>query len=256
MFNQLSHLSLKKPLAVIDIETTGVSPKNDRLIEIAVLKLMPQSSCHRFVQRVNPGIPIPVSATAVHGLHDEDVEECPAFESVAARLAKFLKGCDLCGFNVKRFDIPFLVAEFGRAGLRFSLTNRAVIDVMQIFHRKEPRDLAAAARHYLGREHTNGHRAFADAYATVAILDAQLARHSDLPKAVAELHATMTDVDVAGRFRKQEGIVVFNFGKYVGRPLDEIAEIDPDYLWWIMDQEFLDDAKAIVRLALRANCPS
>jgi DNA polymerase-3 subunit epsilon len=205
---------------------------------------------------VNPCIPIPAASTAIHGIKDEDVEGCPAFDSIAARLARFLKSCDLCGFNIKRFDLPFLLAEFERGGICFSLKNRAFIDVMQIYHQKEPRDLTAAVRHYLGREHYYGHRAFADVYATAAILDAQLARHEDLPRTVSELHSALTDADIGGRFRRQDGVVVFAFGKYLGQPLIAIAESDPDYLHWMLDQDFLDDAKDIVRQALMAQCPN
>src|SRR5262249_44706766 len=160
---------------------------------------------------------------------------------------RLLRPCDLAGFNVKRFDLPFLLHEFARAGVRFPLGRRAVVDVMQIFHEHERRDLAAAVRHYLGREHRGGHRAGADAYATAAVLDAQLGRSPGLPRTVPELHGCLSPVDLAGRFgRREDGAVAFAFGKYADVPLAEVAHQDPGYLRWLLGQDFLPDVRELV----------
>src|SRR5262245_62062980 len=162
------HLHLTRALAVVDLETTGVSLKNDRIIEIAVVKFAPEGNRIRFYHRINPGIPIPASATAVHGIADKDVADCPQFATIAAALARFLRDCDLAGYGICKFDLPMLVNEFTRAGIHFSLNRRGVLDALKIFHRREPRDLAAAVRHYLDREHDEAHSALADVYAAAA----------------------------------------------------------------------------------------
>ena len=244
------HLVLERPLAVVDLETTGVDPRNDRIVEVGVLKVAPDCGPFRYRRLVNPGIPIPPAAQAVHGIADEDVAEKPRFRAIAPRLARLLADADLAGFNIRRFDLPFLAAEFARAGVEFPIGDRAVLDAQRIYHEREPRDLAAAMRFFCGREHADAHGALADAEATAAILDAQLARYADLPRTVAALHASMTDVDIGGRFRTEGGRVVFAFGKHLGRPLDEVACRDPGYLSWLLNQDFFDDAKALVGQAL------
>jgi DNA polymerase-3 subunit epsilon len=174
----------------------------------------------------------------------------PTFDVVASRLSRFLRNCDLCGFNIKRFDLPFLLAEFRRAGMRFSVSPRAIIDVLQIYHRRERRDLGAAARHYLGCELAKHHHALVDAQTTAAILDNQLASYPDLARQVPELHASFTEVDVAGRLRLQGGEMVFAFGKHNGEALRGVAQDDPEYLRWLLAQDFLPDFLAIVRRAV------
>jgi DNA polymerase-3 subunit epsilon len=243
-------LCLARPLIVLDLETPGTSPRTDRVVEIAAVKYAPLGSRERFHRLVNPGIPIPGAATAVHGLTDGDVADCPPFEAVAAPLARFLRDSDLAGFNLCRFDLPFLLAEFARAGIDFSLGRRAVIDVMRLYHLNEPRDLAAAVRHYLEREHGPRHNALADAYATAAVLDEQLLHYPDLPRNVTGLHGYLTDVDLGGRLRRDGDRLVLNFGKYAGVCLRQVAAIDPDYLRWLLAQDFLPDFLTIVRQAL------
>lgn len=245
------HLNLTRPLAVLDLETTGILPRLDRIVEIAVVKFAPSGERTRFLGRVNPGIPIPPAATVVHRIRDEDVADCPTFGAIAPSLNRFLKPCDLCGFNLKRFDLPCLLAEFARVEIHFPLNRRGVVDVLEIYRQREPRDLAAAARRYLGREHTGAHGALADVCATAAVLDAQLEHHADLPRTVAELHARFAEVDLTRRLHRDgDGQVVFTFGKYAGRPLDEVARTDPPYLHWLLGQDFLPDFLALVERAL------
>jgi DNA polymerase III subunit epsilon len=238
MTKPFHYLNLARPLVLTDVETTGVLPRRDRVIEVAAVKYLPSGERLRFHRRVRPGVAISASATAIHGITDEDVAGCPPFEAIAPSLARFLRDCDLAGFNLKRFDLPFLVAEFARAGIHFPLSRRAVIDVLEIYHQREPRDLSAAVSHYLGRDHNGAHRALADAYATAAVLDAQLKTYRDLPRDVPELHRHFADADLARKLRRDENDrLVFAFGKYTSVPVDEIAHSDSEYLRWLLTQD-------------------
>jgi DNA polymerase-3 subunit epsilon len=245
------HLCLNRPLVVLDCETTGTSARIDRIVEVAAVKFLPDGQRDRYCCRVNPCVSIPPAAVAIHGIRDEDVAQCAPFEAIAVSLARYLRDADLAGFNLKKFDHGFLLAEFERAGIGFSLANRAILDVMELYHRREPRDLSAAVRFYLGRELADSHRALADAYATAAVLDAQIARYADLPKTVPELHACLTEVDLGGRLRREDGRLLLTFGKYVGRSLDEVAALDAAYLRWLLDQTFLPDFRGFVQAALQ-----
>jgi DNA polymerase-3 subunit epsilon len=247
------NLVLVRPLAIIDLETTGTDAQTDRIVEIGVLKIQPDGHRDIRCRRINPGIHIPESATAIHGITDSDVASEPAFGLLAPGLLKYLEGCDLCGFNLKRFDLKVLIAEFNRVGRQFSLEGRKVIDPLEIYHDRERRDLSAALRFYCGREHDEAHCSSADIEATADILEAMLGRYPDLPRTVDGLHETYRDqrsVDVDGKFLRVEGRIIFNFGKYRGRELGAIARESPDYLHWMLDGSFLADTKQTVRFAL------
>lgn len=246
---RVRNLVLSRSLVVLDTETTGLDARRDRLIEIAAIKYAPKRRPKVFHRRLHPGVSIPPQASAVHGITDADVVECPRFDSVAPRLMRFLVDADLAGYNVT-FDLQFLLAEFGRCGLDLPLDGRAVIDPMRIFHEREPRDLAAAVEFYCGCLHLGTHSALADAAAAAVVLDEQLARYEDLPRLPADLHRYLVPVDVAGRFRVKEGVIVFGFGKHLGKRLDEVVCDDPGYLDWMLAQDFLPDTKAVVRAAL------
>jgi DNA polymerase-3 subunit epsilon len=250
----LNYLTLRRPLAILDLETTGTDPKTDRIVEISVLKLFPDGRHERHTRRLHPGRAIPPEATAVHHITDADVANCPKFEQVADRLAAYLDGCDLCGFNLKKFDLRMLTAEFLRIGKPLALTDRAIIDPMEIYHAYEPRDLCAAVRFYCGREHTSAHTAEGDVTATLEVLDAMLGRYAELPRDVPGLFIHFKDpkaVDASGHFHRIEGEIRFNFGKYRGQPLSHVARTAPDYLAWVLDNDFFDDTKAVIREALQ-----
>src|SRR3954470_24327215 len=185
----LRHIRLDRPLAALDLETTGTDPKLDRLVEVSVLRVRPDGGHDHRTQRVNPGVLIPPAATAIHGIGDADVAGSPSFRAIAPGLARFLDGCDLAGFNVLNFDLRLLVAEFNRIGLAFPVAGRRVIDTCRIFHLREPRDLTAAYKFYCGLRHEGAHGAAADVLATTAILDGQVARYADLPGTIDGLHA-------------------------------------------------------------------
>lgn len=246
---ELKHLVISRPLAVIDLESTGVDPATDRIVEVAVLTLAPGRAAEMFHTRINPGCPIPAAATAVHHIADADVVDAPTFETVAADLARTLDGCDLAGFGITGFDVPLLCAAFARAGVPFELAGRAVVDALTVYRHYEPRTLSAAVEQYLGRPHAGAHSACADARAALEVLDAQVGRYG-LPPAPGALHALFSGVDLAGKFRRADGRVEFAFGKHRGRPLADVAGSDRGYLEWMLTRPFLPDVHALVRAVL------
>jgi DNA polymerase-3 subunit epsilon len=251
-----TNLTLTRPLAVIDLETTGVNPQMDRIVEVSVLKAFPDGTKKHVTRRLNPGIHIPPEASEVHGIYDADVASAPTFAEVADRMLNFLDGCDLCGFNIRRFDLRMLHAEFLRAGRTLPLAGRAIIDPLQIFHARERRDLTAAVQFYLGREHDEAHSAAADVVAAAEVLDAMLERYKDLPREVEGLFECLKDpneVDSNGFFTRVDGQIRFALGKHRGQPLSAVAASNPDYLQWMLAQDFFEDTKSVVRDALSRN---
>lgn len=233
------HLKLERPLAILDLETTGVNVEKDRIVEISVLRITPGGEQIQHTRRLNPEMPIPPEASLVHGIRDGDVMNEPTFSEIAYKLQNFLEGCDLCGFNLKRFDMQLLYKEFQRVGLNFELEGRSIIDPMLIFHQYERRDLAGAVKFYLGREHKNAHTAAADVQATAQILEAMLDRYQDLPRNVPDLHLTCMGsdaVDSSEMFVKVDGEIRFRRGKYRGATLEAIARDHPDYLDWMVNK--------------------
>lgn len=252
----LQHLSISRPLAVFDTETTGTDPKEARIVEISIIRLEPDGSHTCFTQRVNPGVPIPAEASAVHGIFDHDVRDCPRFGQVAEKIVDFLEGCDLAGYNVLHYDLRLLLLELARVNVRMSLRGRRVLDPMRIYHEREKRDLSSAVRLYCRREHDGAHGAEADALAALSVLDAQVERYEDLPRGFDELHSKFVDpsaADLAGVFRRRpDGEVAFAIGKYKDHSLANVARLKPDYLEWMLREDFLEDAKELVRDALQA----
>jgi len=252
-------LSLDRPLVFLDLETTGLRVAEDRIVELALIRVDPGGNVTEKVRRFNPGIPIPPEASAVHGITDADVADKPPFAARARSLADLLEPADLAGFNLRRFDLPMLLAEFRRADIHFDVAERRIIDAQFIFHREEPRDLSAAVRFYLDREMEDAHSALADIRATAAVLGAQLERYPHLPRDLDQLDRYCDEVqpfetEVERWFEETpEGHRLFRRGKHRGRPLAEIAGQHPDYLEWMLGLDDLDEGvKEVVRDALRA----
>jgi len=245
------NLQLTNPLAVFDLETTGVNTSTDRIVEISIHKVMPNGKTETRTHRVNPGIPIPPKTTEIHGISDADIANEPSFVDLAPNLFIFLNDCDLAGFNSNRFDVPVIVEEFHRAGYDFDVTNRNLIDIQNIFHKKEPRTLVAAYKFYCGKDLTNAHSAEADTLATYEILEAQLAKYTDLKKDAKSLSVFTTmhnAVDLAGRFvRNDEKVIVFNFGKHKGKPATEVLKAEPSYFGWMMHGDFSQNTKKVLK---------
>jgi len=256
-------LKLKRPLVFFDLETTGTRVGVDRIVEMAMIKVNPDGTVVKKPEQpgkanrilVNPEMPIPLESSLVHGVYDEDVADAPTFGRIAPGLLKWLHGCDLAGFNSNRFDVPMLAEEFLRVGVDFGLEDRHLIDVQNIFHKMEQRTLRAAYAFYCGKELEGAHEALPDTLATLEVFLAQLERYKDhtvldsrgetvgpVPSDMAEL-ATFcqmrNNADLMGRLvYDDDGVVVFNFGKYMGQPVKEVLARDPGYFGWMMQGDF------------------
>ena len=235
-------LKLSKPIAFFDLETTGVDVAKDRIVEIAVLKIQPNGQKDMKIRRINPEMPIPKEASDIHGITNEDVADCPTFEQFAKSLFLFLQDCDLAGFNSNRFDIPLLVEEFLRCGIRFDIAGRSLVDVHNIFHKMEQRTLSAAYQFYCDKPLENAHSAEADITATFEILEAQLKRYKDLENNIeflGEFSRRQNFVDLAGRLvYNDDKEAVFNFGKHKGKTVEAVLQAEPSYYAWMMQGDF------------------
>ena len=254
-------LVLERPLVFFDIESTGTNPYRDRIVEIAVIKVMPDGSREDVVRRINPCMPIPAGASAVHGIYDDDVKDCPTFDVIAHNLYNYLENCDLAGYNIVKFDVPMLQEEFKRCGLELSMRDRKLIDVFNIFCRLYPRNLSAAYKFFCDGNLEDAHSALADTDATVAVLFGQLAKHPELPREMAGLaefsSARDADfVDSEGRLKFSGDEVVINFGKNSGRRLRDLASEDPGFLRWMLRSDFSEEVKNIIKNARAGEFPT
>lgn len=243
-------LNLRKPLVILDLETTGVSIASDRIVEFSALKVSPGGTEEWLTLRINPGIPISPEATRIHGITDADVANEPHFKDVAKKIAAFLEGCDLAGFNSMKFDIPILCEEFLRVNVDFNPARHRYVDVQVIFHKKEQRTLGAAYKFYCQRELENAHSAQADTAATYEILKAQLDRYPDLENDIEKLSsfsAFNNNADLAGRIVfNEQGVEVFNFGKHKGKPVEMVFKEEPSYYSWMMNGDFPLNTKQVL----------
>lgn len=235
-------LQLTRPIAFIDLETTGVNLANDRIVEIAIVKMMPDGSRQTKRKLINPAMPIPAESTEIHGITNEMVKDAPTFKAVANELKQYIEGCDLGGYNSNRFDIPLLMEEFLRSGIDVDLSKRRMIDVQHIFYQMEPRTLTAAVKFYCNKELEGAHGAEADINATIDVLLAQLQRYEHLGNSVDSILNTIGEekiVDYARRLAfDDKGVEVFNFGKYKGRSVAEVLKSEPQYYDWMMKGDF------------------
>jgi len=248
-------LNLKRPLAFFDLEATGVNVGSDRIVEIAILKAMPDGTEQIKTMRINPEMPIPMASSLIHGIYDEDIVNEPTFKMVAKEIADFMDDADLAGYNSNKFDIPMLLEEFLRAGVDFKMAGRKFVDVQNIFHQMEQRTLKAAYKFYCGEEIINAHSAEADIKATYHVLLAQLDRYQDktfedkqgkvstpVINDVDALHAFTNlhnPVDFAGRMvYNEDGQEVINFGKHKGKTVESIFDTEPSYYAWMKQGDF------------------
>lgn len=250
-------IGLERPIAFIDIESTGLSVSQDRIVELAALIVAPNGDVTERVRRFNPEVPIPKGASDVHGITDADVQDEAPFRNRARALAELLDPCDVAGFNIRRFDLPLLLAEFRRSGVEFDPKARQIVDIQMIFHREEPRNLAAAARFYLGSDFEDAHSALADIRASADVFWAQLERYGHVPRTISGLHRYCDEVspfktEFDRWFRKEGETLIFLRGKYKGRELHDVASEAPDYLQWMLGADEMDpEVLEAVRAALR-----
>ena len=257
----LKNLKLERPMAFIDLETTGNRYYADRIVEFSVLKIWPDGTEEYKSRRVNPEIPISAEATSKHGFTNADLEREPTFRQIAKGICEFLEGCDFSGFNILEFDLPLLEHEFERVGIKFSRDNRQIVDSMAIFHMREPfdpnmpRNLEVAFKKYCDKEMANAHCSDSDVRASAEVLDGQLEMYGDLPcdaEGLCKVCFKVREnyVDTIGRLVWLGGEVAFNFGKHKGKPIREIAGEYPDYLRWMLTQDFSPEVRDIITKAL------
>lgn len=254
---KIMKLNLKNPLVFFDLETTGTNITTDRIVEISYHKVWPNGREETKTIRVNPGIPIPKSASDVHGITDADVADCPPFKAVAKEIARDIEGCDLAGYNSNRFDIPMLAEELLRADVDIDLMKRKFVDVQVIFHKMEARTLSAAYKFYCDKDLVGAHGAEADTLATYEVLQAQLDRYPELKNDIEFLSKFTTqnnNVDFAGRMiYNDKGEEIINFGKHKGKKVEDVLKEDVGYYGWIMNSDFsLHTKKVLMNIKLRS----
>ena len=235
-------LKLSRPIAFFDLETTGVSLSTDKIVEIAIIKILPDGSRQAKRKRINPEMPIPKTASDIHGITDEMVKDAPTFKQVANEIKMFIENCDLGGYNSNRFDIPILMEEFLRANMDVDLSTRRMIDVQHIFYTMEPRTLTAAYKFFCEKELVDAHSAEADIDATIEVFMAQLKRYEKLGETVDSILGVVGEekiVDYARRFvYDDKGNEIFNFGKHKGRTVVEVLKAEPQYYDWMIRGDF------------------
>lgn len=256
----MEHLQFDRPIVFLDLETTGISAVHDRIVEVTAIRLQPDGRRDVWSRRTNPGITIPKSATAVHGISNDDVDGLPPFSYYAAELSEFIGTADLGGFGVSRLDIPLMEAEFRRAGIDFSRRGRRIVDAQILFHMLEPRDLAAAYRKYCDADLENAHSSQGDVEASMAVLEGMLERNGELPRTVQGLNALCNKeqeswIDSQGKFAWSSGVAVVGFGKYKGVPIKAVMQSDSGYFEWMLKSDFAEDTKAVAAQALRGDYP-
>lgn len=263
-------INLDRDLVFFDVETTGLNVVRDRIVQIALVKLHkngePQSELSMLI---NPGIPISEESMQIHGITPKDLANKPTFQQVAQKIWDFIGDCDLGGYNSNRFDVPMLMEEFSRVGMEFDVSKRRLLDVQRIFYKMEPRTLKAAYRFYCGQELTDAHDALADVKATIDVFKGQLHTYegkdlideegkvveAPIKNDIQTLHTFTNDLnflDATQKLRVQpDGVVIFNFGKYAGKPVHEVFLKEKNYFHWMLEREFSSQVKQIIRQIMK-----
>ena len=244
-------LQLTKPICIFDLETTGTNTAKDRIVEIAIIRVEPDGTEITKTWRVNPEMHIPEEASKVHGIYDEDVKDAPTFKEIAGEIHDLIHDADLVGFNSNRFDVPLLAEELLRAEVDFDLKTNNMIDIQNIFHKMEPRNLTAAYKFYCNGDLSNAHSAEADTKATYEIFKAQLKKYDDLPKdmkALSNFSSYFKAADFQGRITfNNNNEEIINFGKYKGQKVEDVLQKDPGYYSWIMRADFPLYTKKVIQ---------
>lgn len=258
----MHNINLNRPLIFVDFETTGLDVEFDRIVEFTTLKVYPDGGNEIKSEMLNPRIPIPLTATRIHGISNQDVKDKPTFSGYAKSLYDFFNGCDIAGYNVKKFDVPLMINEFKRMAIDFDIGLHNIVDSMLIFHALEPlerpRDLSAAYKKYCGKELIGAHSSKVDVEATMEILDAQIKYYPDLPDNIEGINKYFSVkqanwIDQDGKIIAVENGVVFGFGKYRGELISKVEKTDPEYISWILDADFSSELKEYLRKHLNKN---
>ncbi len=261
--NLTDKLKLSRPLAIFDIESTGLNPRSDRIVELSIVRIDVDGTKTVKTWLINPTIPIPPEVTEIHHITDADVAACPPFSLIVDEIDTFIAGCDLGGFNILHFDIPMLEEEFIRCARSLDTDNRHILDAQKIFHKREPRNLSAAVRLFCGREHEDAHGAESDALATLDVIIGEFDRYGDLPSTIEEIEKEYNNLDPAnvdrsGRFRWEGDDVIVNFGKKKGAKLKDLMQDreGQSFLKWIVKSDFPLDTRRIAQNALDGSLPA
>lgn len=257
----MTNLRLTRPIAFIDVETTGLNTQQDRIIDISFIKMHPDGRQESLNFMINPCIPISAESTRIHGITDADVAGKPAFQEFASQILNFIQDCDLGGFGISKFDLMVLEAEFKRAGINYSREGKQILDVQHIYHKLEPRDLSAAYMKYCNKQLEGAHKAHIDVKATIDVLESQLEQNDTLPHDITSLnefcnprHPTWIDSD--GKFAWLGNDAVVNFGKkHKGHKLQDVSKSEPDYLQWMIRDDFSPEVKKIAEDAIKGKFP-
>lgn len=250
------NIELKKSLAIFDLEATGLSVTNDRIVEIAIVKIDPDGKRTEFHKRLNPEQPIPKEVSEIHGIYDEDIKDAPTFKDIIPELELFIENADFAGYNSNKFDLPMLAEELLRAGSDIDLSIKNHIDVQNIFHKMEQRTLIAAYAFYCNKDLKNAHTAMADADATWEVLDAQIAKYDEIQSDVPFLanfssYGNVSRLDFAGRLAlNKDGVAIYNFGKHKGKTIKDVSNSEPGYYGWMMDADFPRYTKQCLKKAM------
>jgi len=254
-------MKLLHPLVVFDIETTGTWIEKDRIVEIGMIKLLPDGSSQNYVKRVNPGMPIPPNVSRIIDIVDDDVKDAPRFKDIAKEVLEFISDSDIGGFNVLRFDLPVLEREFFDAGFSFHWRERNIYDAQKVYHIHEKRDLTAAYQLYCSKQLVNVHSALGDAEATVEILDAQIKKYGAAEQGIESLkdfdyERSSAYFDKERKFCWWNGELYPTFGKYGKKKhIKDILNNDRPYLEWILTRDFSEESKAMIKKVLGGEFP-
>lgn len=231
-------VNLTRPLAIFDLETTGLDVKTARIIEIAITKIWPDGTTINWARLVSPSAPLLPIITEITGLTDADLHGAPSFADIAAEINIMIEDADLAGHNSDAYDIPLLEAEFARAGVKMQgPADRVTIDTKTIFAKFENHSLSKASEFYLGQKNENAHRASGDVLTTHRVLVAQLEKY-ELAGTLGEIESKLREpyLDKGRKFIKEDGVIKIAFGKYNGSALAHVIRTDPRYCAWMQDE--------------------
>jgi len=255
MNNILNNFNFTNPICFFDLETTGLTINEDKIIEIYIKKINTDRTTEEFYSKINPeGKEIRLEAFGKHGIKLEDLENEPTFKEIATDVLDFISGCDLGGYNIVEFDIPLLMTEFDRVGINYNFRKVKIFDSKIIYWKMEPRTLEGAYYSFTGKQMENAHQASSDVNATIEIFEKQLEKYQlePTPETIHNISIDSNFIDFSRKFEYDENRnIIITFGKYKGETVTDIYEYDPNYFNWILNSDFSLDTKKIVKKILK-----